>query len=323
VKPYRLMMAVAMSGVLAAGLAACGDDDDSNSASGSSGSGSAQAELTGKVTIDGSSTVQPFAEAAAELFNEEQPGVKITVGGAGTGDGFERFCAGETDISDASRTIEDDEKESCSKGSISYHEVQVANDGIAVLTNAETPIKCMKVSDIKKLLEPGSKINNYSELGGDFPDQDVSFFTPGEESGTFDFFTDAVLESDAEERTTKVQKSANDNQLITGISGTKGAMGYTGLSYAEGAEGINIVEVDDGGGCVKPSTDTVQDGSYKPLSRPLFMYPSAKAIARPEVKAFMDFALANQEKIAEAAKIVPLTAPQLEEAKTALTQAES
>jgi phosphate transport system substrate-binding protein len=323
VKAHRLMVAIAVCGAIGTGLAACGDDEDSGSSGGGGGSASSAEELSGKITIDGSSTVQPFAEAAAELFNEEQPGVQITVGGAGTGDGFERFCAGETDISDASRAIEDDEKESCSKGGVTYHEVQVANDGLAVLTNAETPIKCMKVSDIKKLLEPGSKINNYSELGGDFPDQEVSFFTPGEESGTFDFFTDAVLETDAEERTTKVQKSANDNQLITGIAGTKGAMGYTGLSYAEGAEGINIVEVDDGEGCVAPSVETVQDGSYKPLSRPLFMYPSAKAIARPEVRAFMDFTMANQDKIAEAAKIVPLTSAQLEEAKTALTQAES
>jgi phosphate transport system substrate-binding protein len=323
VRAHRLLVAIAMCGALGMGVVACGDDDSSSADSGGGSSSSSDQELSGKITIDGSSTVQPFAEAAAELFNEEQPGVRITVGGAGTGDGFERFCAGETDISDASRPIEDDEKESCSKGAVNYHEVQVANDGLAVLTNAETPIKCMKVSDVKKLLEPGSKINNYSELGPDYPDQAVSFFTPGEESGTFDYFTEAVLETDAEERTTKVQKSANDNQLITGIAGTKGAMGYTGLSYAEGAEGINIVEIDDGGGCVKPTTQTVQDGSYKPLSRPLFMYPSAKAMARPEVKAFMDFTMANQDKIAEAAKIVPLTAEQLTEAKTALTQAES
>jgi phosphate transport system substrate-binding protein len=322
VKAHRLMVAIALCGAIGTGLAACGDDEDSGSSGGGGGSSSSE-ELSGKVSIDGSSTVQPFAEAAAEFFGEEQPGVQVTVSGAGTGAGFERFCAGETDISDASRPIEDDEKETCEKGGVTYSEVQVANDGIAIIANADFAPTCIKTSDLKKLLEPKSKINNYSELGGDFPDQAVSFFTPGEESGTFDFFTEFVLETDAEERSDKVQKSANDNQLITGVSGTKGALGYVGYSYAEGAEGIKILEVDGGDGCVAPSKETIQDGSYKPLSRPLFMYPSQKSIQKPEVKAFMDFTLGNQEKIADAAKIVPMTAEQAEKAKTDLTQAES
>jgi phosphate transport system substrate-binding protein len=317
------MVAIALCGAIGGGLAACGGDDDDSGSAGSSGGSAQSEELSGKISIDGSSTVQPFAEAAAEFFGEEQPGVQVTVGGAGTGDGFERFCAGETDISDASRPIEDDEKESCEKGGVTYSEVQVANDGIAVIAHEGFPLSCVKTSDLKKLLEPKSKINSYSELGGDFPDQAVSFFTPGEESGTFDFFTEYVLETDAEQRTAKVQKSANDNQLITGVSGTEGAMGYVGFSYAEEAEGIKILEVDGGDGCVAPSAQTIQDGSYKPLSRPLFMYPSQKSIQKPEVKAFMDFTLANQDKIAEAAKIVPLTPEQLTKAKADLTQAES
>ena len=322
-KAHRLMVALALCGAMGGGLAACGDDDEGGSASSGGGGEAAQEELSGKVSIDGSSTVQPFAEAASEFFGEEQPGVQVTVSGAGTGAGFERFCAGETDISDASRPIEDDETEACEKGGITPSEVQVANDGIAIIAHESFPVSCVKTSDLKKLLAPKSKINNYSELGGEWPDQEVSFFTPGEESGTFDFFTEFVLETDGEERADKVQKSANDNQIMTGVSGTEGALAYVGFSYAEEAEGIKILEVDAGDGCVAPSAQTIQDGSYKPLSRPLFMYASQKSIQKPEVKGFMDFTLENAERIAEAAKIVPMTAEQAEKAKAALTQAES
>jgi phosphate transport system substrate-binding protein len=317
------MVALALCGAMGGGLAACGDDDEGGSASAGGGGEAAQEELSGKVTVDGSSTVQPFAEAAAEFFGEEQPGVQVTVGGAGTGAGFERFCAGEIEISDASRPIEDDEKEACEKGGVSFSEVQVANDGIAIIAHEGFPVSCVKTADLEKLLSPDSKIDNYSELGGDYPDQDVSFFTPGEESGTFDFFTEFVLQTDGEERADKVQKSANDNQIMTGVSGTEGAMAYVGFSYAEEAEGIKILEVDAGDGCVAPSAQTIQDGSYKPLSRPIFMYPSQEAIQKPEVKAFMDFTLGNHDTIAEAAKIVPMTAEQAEKAKAALAQAES
>jgi phosphate transport system substrate-binding protein len=317
------MVAIALCGALGGGLAACGDDEDSGgSASGGSSGGSTE-ELAGKITVDGSSTVQPFAEAASEFFGEEQPGVQVTVGGAGTGAGFERFCAGEIEVSDASRPIEDDEKEACAKGGVTFSEVQVANDGIAIIAQEGFPVSCVKTSDLKKLLAPKSKINNYSELGGDWPDQEVSFFTPGEESGTFDFFTEFVLETDGEERADKVQKSANDNQIMTGVSGTEGALAYVGFSYAEEAKGIKILEVDGGDGCVAPSAETISDGTYKPLARPIFMYPSLEAIKKPEVKAFMDFTLENQQKIAEASKIVPMTAEQAEKAKAALTQAES
>ena len=321
-KAHRLVVAIALCGALGAGVAACGDDSSSGSTGGGGGDAS-QEELTGSVAIDGSSTVQPFAEAAAEFFGESQPGVKMTVGGAGTGDGFVRFCAGETQISDASRPIKDDEKADCKKNGVTFSEVQVANDGIAVIVNADMPVTCVKTSELKKLLEPKSTVNNYSDLGGDWPDQDVSFFTPGEESGTFDFFTEFALETDAEERTDKVQKSANDNQIITGVSGTKGGMGYVGFSYAEEAEGIKILEVDSGDGCVAPSKETIQDGSYKPLSRPLFMYPNLTELKKPAMKGFMDFTLENQQKISEASKIVPMTPEQAEKAKTDLTQAES
>ncbi len=319
-KPHRTLVALALTASL--GLAACGDDEEG---SGGGGGGapeeqaSATQDLTGAIAIDGSSTVQPFAEAAAELFQEQAPNVKITVGGAGTGDGFERFCAGETQISTASRAIEDDETEACTKANVAPSEVQVANDGIAVVTHPATQVDCLTTGQLKRLLAPDSRITNYSDAGGDLPDQEVSFFTPGEESGTFDFFTEAVLETDAEQRTRNVETSANDNQIVTGIEGTEGALGYVGFSFAEEAgDRVNIAQVDGGDGCVAPSAQTIQDGSYKPLARPLFMYPSEEALAKPEVKAFMEFVNTEQQAIAEAAKIVPLTPEQAAEAKTKL-----
>jgi phosphate transport system substrate-binding protein len=325
-KSFRSMTAVLACGALMFGAAACGGDDNEGEG-GSSGTGgsSEQQNVSGSIRIDGSSTVYPFAQAAAEQFMSENPGVQVSVGQAGTGGGFEKFCAGETDISNASRPIKDDEEVPlCEKSNVEYGELQVANDGIAVVTHPELQIDCFTTAQLKRLLRPNSNVSNYSDLGGDFPDAQASFFTPGEESGTFDFFTEAVLETDAEQRTEDVQTSANDNQLLTGIEGTQGALGYVGYSYAqEAGDQVNVAQIDGGNGCVAPSAQTIQDGSYEPLARPLFMYPSAEAIKKPEVRAFMDFVIQNQQRISEAAKIVPLTSQQAQEAQQALTQAES
>ena len=319
-KSIRFLLLLALAGVLALGVAACGDDEESSSGSGGS-SGSSE-ELSGSIRIDGSSTVFPFAQAAAELFNEEQPGVKISVGQSGTGGGFEKFCAGETDISDASRGIEEDETAACEKAGVTYGEVQIANDGIAVVSNKELVVDCMTVDQLKEVWDKGSKVKNLSEVDPSFPDTALSLYGPGTDSGTFDFFTEQV---NGEEGVTRedYEASEDDNQLVTGVSGDPGGFGYFGFSFYESAQDqLNLIGVDDGDGCVKPSAATIQDGSYKPLARPLFMYPSSKALARPEVKAFMDFVVAQQDTIAKAAKIVPLTSAQAGEAKTALTEAE-
>ena len=195
----------------------------------------------------------------------------------------------------------------------------MANDGVAVVTNPATKVDCFTTDQLKQLLEPDSKATKLSDAGGDLPDTEISFFTPGEESGTFDFFTEEVLETDAEQRTDKVETSANDNQIVTGIEGTEGAIGYIGFSFAEEAgDKLAISGIDSGDGCVTPSKETIQDGSYKPLSRPLFMYPSEEALAKPEVKAFFTFVNEQYNEIAEASKIVPLTEEQATEAKTKL-----
>ena len=318
----KTILALLAAAALALGAAACGEDDE-GTASGSSGGGSSE-ELSGEIAIDGSSTVAPFAQAAAELFNEENPDVRITVGTSGTGGGFEKFCAGETDISDASRPIKDDEEVPiCEKNSVAYGEVQVANDGIAVVTNKALKVDCLTTDQLKELWNKGSKVQSLGDIDGSLPGTQLSLYGPGSDSGTFDFFTDEI---NGEEGVTRedYEPSEDDSQLVTGVSGDEGGLGYFGFSYYEGAQDqLNLVGVDSGDGCVKPSTETIQDGTYKPLARPLFMYPSSKAIGRPEVKAFMDFVIANQQDIATAAKIVPLTEEQATKAKSDLQSAES
>jgi phosphate transport system substrate-binding protein len=318
----NLLLTLAVSGALAFGVVACGDDDEGgNGAAASDGGG----ELTGKIAIDGSSTVAPFAEAAAELFQEENSGVQITVGTSGTGGGFEKFCAGETDISDASRSIKDDEEVPlCKDAGVSYTEVQIANDGIAIATNKELSVDCLTTDQLKQVWNKGSNVGSLADVKRGMPDTELSLYGPGTDSGTFDFFTDEINGEEGVSRE-DYEASEDDNQLVTGVSGDQGGFGYFGFSYYESAaDKLNLVGVDSGdGNCVKPSVETIQDGSYKPLSRPLFMYPSAKAMQRPEVKAFMEFVVAQAPQIAEAAKIVPLTGEQTSLAKDELAKAES
>jgi phosphate transport system substrate-binding protein len=316
-------LVLAASGVLALGLGACGDSDDSGDSGGDGG-------VSGSISIDGSSTVLPFTQAAAEQFNADNPDVKISVGGSGTGGGFEKFCAGETDISDASRPIEAEEIAACKKGGVDYDELQVASDGIAVVTNPAVEVSCLKTDQLKQLWNKGSKVKNLSELGNDaetnqaLPDAELSLFGPGTDSGTFDFFTDKINGEEGVSRE-DYQPSEDDNVLVQGVSGDQGGLGYFGFSYYEqNQDKLNLVKVgEDAGSCTAPSKETIQDGSYKPLSRPLFMYPNEKSLARPEVKAFMDYVIENYEAIAEASQIVPMTQEQADKGKTELQAAES
>jgi phosphate transport system substrate-binding protein len=311
----KIIISMAACGVLAMGVSACGgDDDDSGGSSSSSGSG----DLSGTIRIDGSSTVGPFAQAAAEEFQGQNPNVKVTVGIAGTGGGFEKFCAGETDISDASRPIEPDEADICKKNGVTYKQVQVADDGISVVTNKSMTVDCMTTKQLKELWNEGSKVKKLSEIDPKFPDTELSLFGPDTDSGTFDFFTDKINGEEGVSRK-DYQPSADDNVLVQGVEGSDGGLGYFGFSYFEqNKDKLNDVAVDDGAGCVTPSTDTIQSGEYKPLSRPLFMYPSGKALKKPEVKAFMDYVLANYQAISEASQIVPMNSDQASKAKTAL-----
>jgi phosphate transport system substrate-binding protein len=312
----RKLLAFAACGALALGAVACGDDDDDDGGGNGGGGGG---DLSGTIRIDGSSTVGPFAQAAQEAFQGENPGVRITVAQSGTGGGFEKFCAGETDISNASRPIDEEEEVPiCEKNNVQYTEVQVANDGISIATNPELAVDCLTTDQLKELWNQGSKVNSLSQLDPSLPDTELALFGAGTDSGTFDFFTEEI---NGEEGVTRkdYQPSEDDNVLVQGVAGESGGLGYFGFSYYEqNQDKLNLVGVDAGNGCIKPSLESISSGEYEPLSRPIFMYPSQKALQRPEVKAFMDYVVENYQAIAEASSIVPMSEAQASEAKAAL-----
>ena len=300
--------------MLVLAVAACGGDDSGDSSGGTSG-----ANLSGRIQADGSSTVGPFTTRAAEDFQRDNSGVQVTVGISGTGGGFERFCAGETDISNASRPIKDEEVRACEAEGIEYVEFQVANDALTVVVNKENDwATCLTVDQLKAIWEPGSKVGNWSQVpDADFPDQRMKLFGPGTDSGTFDYFTDEINGEEGASRT-DYAPSEDDNIIVQGVAGEQGGLGYFGFSYFEENQGtLNAVEIDGGDGCVAPSAAAAQDGSYKPLSRPLFVYVKKDSFAKPEVEAFVGFMLDNAATIAEETQYVAMTQAQVDEAKSA------
>jgi phosphate transport system substrate-binding protein len=297
-----------------------GGDEDAGSTTAVTGSGGG--DLSGRIEADGSSTVGPYTTAAAEQFQAAQPDVQITVGVSGTGGGFERFCRGETDISNASRPIKDEEAAICADKGIEYVEFQVANDALTVVVNKDNDwVTCLTTDQLKKIWGPGSKVNNWNQIDSAFPDQELSLFGPGTDSGTFDYFTGEINGEEGASRS-DYSASEDDNTIVTGVSGEKGGLGYFGFSYfEENQDSLKAVEIDGGDGCVAPSVETAQNGTYKPLSRPLFVYVKQDALARPEVEAFIRFLLENEKGIAEKSQFVPLTDVQLEQANTDLEAA--
>ena len=304
----------AASAVLALTAAACGGDDDDDGGSGGN--------LSGDIRVDGSSTVAPLTEAMAEQFKSENPNVNVTVGTSGTGGGFEKFCAGETDISDASRAIEEDEVKACEQNGVAFEEIQVANDALTVVVNPNNPVTCLTVDQLKSVWEPKSNINNWSEIQGLQPsfDAELALYSPGTDSGTFDFFTEAINGEEGAQRTADVNDiGEDDNATVTGVGGADGGMGYFGFSfYQENQDKVKALEIDGGQGCVAPSAQSAQDGSYTPLSRPLFVYPSAQALENETVDAFLQFYLDNINAIAEQIGFIPLTDQQLSDSKSKL-----
>ena len=311
-RPLTIAAVMAVAMIFAAG---CGRSDNSTS---TAAAGTGSGNLSGRIEVDGSSTVGPFVTAGAEEFQGQNSGVQVTVGISGTGGGFERFCAGETDISDASRPIKDDEEVPvCQKNKIEYTEIQIANDGIAVVTNKENDwATCLTVDQLKKIWEPKSKVSSWNQIDSSFPDEKLTLAGPGTDSGTFDFFTDQINGEEGASRT-DYQATEDDNVIVQAVEGDKGGLGYFGLSYFEqNQENLNDLEVDGGDGCVAPSTETVQDGSYTPLSRPLFIYIKNTSLQKPEVKAFVQYLLDNEQTIAENALFVPLTDEQLQKSQS-------
>jgi phosphate transport system substrate-binding protein len=263
--------------------------------------GDNQGGLSGSIQIDGSSTVFPVSEAAAEDFMLTNPGVRITVAFSGTGGGFKRFCAGETAISDASRPITQGEMDACAAAGVEYLELPVAYDGLSVVANpAADFVECLSIDELRRIWQPDSDVSSWSDVRAGFPDRELHLFGPGTDSGTFDYFTEEVVGT-AKASRTDFQASEDDNVLVLGVAGDEGSLGYFGYAYyAENQGRLKLLGVDGGGGCVLPSDATIEDGTY-PLARPLLIYVRTDALARPEVQAFVEFYLT------QAPELVPST----------------
>ena len=273
--------------------AACGGDDDSNGAP----APAAAERLSGSVAVDGSSTVFPVTEAVAEEFRSVAPGVRVTVGVSGTGGGFEKFCSGETDISDASRPIRQQEIDACADAGIEYLPLRVGLDGLAVVAHPDAAfLECISMDELAVLWSPDSEgsVTRWNQVRSSWPAEEITLFGPDTDSGTFDFFTEEVNGEGGASRA-DYTNSTDDNVLVTGISGTDQASGYFGYAYyAENRERLRVVAVDRGEGCVVPSDATVSDGSY-PLARPLFIYVNTAALAeQPQVREFVRYYLSDE-----------------------------
>jgi len=259
------------------------------------------------IAIDGSSTVFPLTAIAAEDFQLATPAVQVKVGASGTGGGFAKFCRAETDANDASREIKPEEADECAANGVEYGRLTLALDAITVVINPKnTWAQCLTVEQLKKIWEPDSSVRNWQDLDPAFPDVPLRLFGPGTDSGTFDYFTKEVNGEEGASRT-DFTPTEDDNVIVQGVAGSPGGMGYLGYTYfEENAKRLKAVAIDSGDGCVGPSQQTAQDGSYHPLSRPLFVYVSVSAMSRPQVRAFFDFYVRNDESIALGAKFIPL-----------------
>jgi phosphate transport system substrate-binding protein len=248
--------------------------------------------LSGQIVSDGSSTVGPLTQAVAEEFNAQASNVQISVDISGTGGGFERFCAGETDVQNASRAIEEDEIAACAENGVDWYGFEVAYDGLTVVTNKEnTWVTCLTTDQLKQLWQKENPANTWADLNPEYPADTINLYGPGTDSGTFDFFVETILGED--EIREDFTPSEDDNVLVEGVAGDVNALGYFGLAYYEAnTDTLNAVAIDNGdGNCVTPSPETVQDGTYAPLSRPLYVYVKADSLKRPEVQEFVRFYL--------------------------------
>jgi phosphate transport system substrate-binding protein len=309
-----LPILLALLFLLGAGVG-CGADEDDDEAA---------ATLSGRIDLDGSSTVEPFATRAAERFLDENPGVAIIVGilPSRTHGGFERFCAGETDLSSASRPIEADERRACRTRAIEYVELQVANDALTVAVNPENDwAHCLTLNELKSIWEPGSTIESWSEVRSGFPDEQLELVGPGTNSGTFDYFTEVIVGKEGASRSDYVATD-DDNATVERVAAAKGGLGYFGLSYfAENEDRLKAVEIDAGAGCVAPSVQTAQSGDYAALSRPLFIYVNRASLQKPAVREFVGYVMNNARAVAEDTSFVPLRDEELEREQRELERA--
>lgn len=258
----------------------------------------ASSQLSGVIEIDGSSTVFPISEAVAEEFHKIHPDVQVNVGVSGTGGGFKRFTVGETDICDASRPIKSSEAEQAARNGIEYLELKVGIDGLSVMVNPQNDfVDYLTVEELKKVWEPGSTVDSWNDVRPEWPDRTLNLYGPDTDSGTFDYFTEAIV-GEARASRSDYTASADDNVLVQGIAGDRNALGYFGYAYyVENAERLKLVAIDGGDGPVLPTSEAIESGEYQPLSRPLFIYVSKKSLQRPEVKAFVEFYMENAPEL--------------------------
>jgi phosphate transport system substrate-binding protein len=272
--------------------------------------------VSGTITADGSSTVGPFTSAAAERFRRSNRGANITVGISGTGGGFERFCRGETDLSNASRPIRYSEAARCQQAGVRYIQFLVANDGISLAVSRDNNwANCLTVGELKSIWDRGSRVSNWNQVRPSFPSVPLKLYGAGTDSGTFEFFTEAI-NGRARQSRSDYTASEDDNVLVNGVAGDRGGLAYFGYSYyVENRNRLKVLGVDAGQGCRTPSVDRIQNRQYRPLSRPLFIYVKRDSFRKPVVAAFMRYVILNESTIAQSAKMVPLTKKQLAKAK--------
>lgn len=295
-RKYSKSFLVITSLIIVGAIAACG---------GGSGSG----EDSSEILIDGSSTVFPISQAVAEEFRRDRPEVQIPVGISGTGGGFKRFVTGETDISDASRPIKESERQLAEENGIEFTELTIAYDGLSVVINkANDFAQCLTVDELKTIWETGSDVDNWNQVRSDFPDKPLRLYGPDTDSGTFDYFT-AEINGEEDSSRSDYTASSDDNVLVQGVSGDQGAMGYFGFAYyTENSSVLNVLSVDGGNGCVEPSLASINDGTYAPLSREMYIYVNNASLERTEVRDFIEFYLNNAGELAQEVGYVGLSA---------------
>lgn len=309
-KSFKYLALSTLIGVVLAFTSACGSQEAESANGGTQAqtesSGNSESvsddnkELQGEVNIDGSSTVYPIIEAVAEEFNLTQPGVKVSVGVSGTGGGFKAFIAGTTDISNASRPIKDEEKAELEAKGIDFTELKLANDGISLVMNKDNDwVDHLTVDELKKMWVEDGTVKKWSDIRPGWPEEEIKFYSPGTDSGTYDYFDEVILKD--EPIVEKATLSEDDNVLVQGVVGDKYAIGYFGFSYyVENKDKLKVVPVDSGNGAVEPTLETIESGEYSPLSRPLFIYVKNEAVkSKPEVYEFVKFTLENGAELAE------------------------
>ncbi|MFC3882926.1 PstS family phosphate ABC transporter substrate-binding protein [Bacillus songklensis] len=314
-KSFKFLALSIMVGSLLAFATACGQaNEGANGAKEEQKAGDENKQLEGNVAMDGSSTVFPIMEAASEEYMGTQPGVKVSVGVSGTGGGFEKFTKGETDFSNASRPIKDEEKKAAADNGVEFQEFQLAYDGLSVVVNKENDwVDHLTVDELKKMWVQDGKTKKWSDIRKGWPDEEIKFFSPGHDSGTYDYFDEVILEG--KPIVESAQLSEDDNVLVQGVTGDKNAIGYFGYAYyAENKDKLKVVPIDGGNGPVEPNNDTIESGEYAPLSRPLFTYVNTASLKEKEqVRDFMKFLLEDQGSLAEEVGYVALPKEKYEE----------